>query len=59
MIKGDGSILGTNNEYGAGLGLRMVIKYVNGIGGTINAESIEKEGSTFTVRIPLKLQSSH
>ena len=59
LIKGDGSILGTNNEYGAGLGLRMVIKYVNGIGGTINAESIEKEGSTFTVRIPLKLQSSH
>jgi signal transduction histidine kinase len=55
LIKGDGSILGANNEYGADLGLRMV----NGIGGTINAESIEKEGSTFTVRIPLKLQSSH
>lgn len=54
--KGDGSILGTNNEYGAGLGLRMVIKYVNGIGGTIDAQSSETEGSTFTVSIPLKLE---
>jgi len=26
LIKGDGSILGANNEYGADLGLRMVIK---------------------------------
>jgi len=59
LIKGDESILGTNNEYGAGLGLRMVIKYVTGIGGTINAESVEKEGSTFTVSIPLKLKSAN
>ena len=56
IIKGDGSILGTNNEYGAGLGLRMVIKYVTGIGGTIDAESVEKEGSTFTLSVPLKLK---
>lgn len=55
MLTGDGSKLGTNNEYGAGLGLRMVVKYVHGIGGKIEAQSEEGKGTTFWVRIPCRL----
>ena len=50
-----GSTLGTNNEYGAGLGLRMVIKYVHSLKGIINAYSKEGEGTTFIISIPKSL----
>ena len=59
MTTGDGSQLGTNNEYGAGPGLRMVIKYVKGIGGTIEAESEEGKGTRFTITIPINLDRTH
>lgn len=52
-----GSTLGTNNEYGAGLGLRMVIKYVHSLNGVINAYSKEGEGTTFIVSLPKSLTS--
>ncbi len=51
-----GSTLGTNNEYGAGLGLRMVIKYINSLNGSINAFSKEGEGTEFIVTLPIKLK---
>jgi signal transduction histidine kinase len=56
LTTGDGSIVGTNNEYGVGLGLRMVIKYVKGIGGSITAESKENVGTTFVIAIPCLLE---
>lgn len=49
------STLGTNNEYGAGLGLRMVIKYITSLKGTINAYSKEGEGTEFIVTLPIEL----
>ena len=56
LTTGDGSTQGTNNEYGSGLGLRMVIKYVRSIGGTITAQSQEGKGTTFEVGIPVNLE---
>jgi len=55
LTTGDRSIMGTDNEYGAGLGLRMVIKYVRGIGGVIEADSEENKGTTFVISIPVQL----
>ncbi len=46
------SSLGTQNEKGFGLGLKMVKKYVEKNGGTIRVESIEGQGSTFHFTIP-------
>ncbi len=46
------SSLGTRNEKGFGLGLKMVKKYVEKNGGTIHVESIEGQGSTFHFTIP-------
>lgn len=38
---------------GSGLGLYMVKKIIENMGGTINFESAEKQGTTFTVTIPV------
>ncbi len=46
------SSLGTRNEKGFGLGLKMVKKYVEKNGGSIHVESIEGQGSTFHFTIP-------
>jgi len=46
------SSLGTQNEKGFGLGLKMVKKYIEKNGGTIHVESIEGQGSTFHFTIP-------
>lgn len=50
-----GSTMGTNNEYGAGLGLRMVIKYIHSLKGSISGYSKEGEGTEFIVTLPVKL----
>ena len=42
-------------EYGgAGLGLSLVLKLVEVMGGEVNVSSVEGEGSTFTVTLPLR-----
>ncbi|MEQ9187772.1 MAG: tetratricopeptide repeat-containing sensor histidine kinase [Cryomorphaceae bacterium] len=58
LTTGDGSTMGTKNEYGAGLGLRMVIRYIKSIGGSIKAESEKGKGTKFMVSIPLTLTST-
>ena len=44
---------GTSGEKGTGLGMPLIKRYVELHNGTITVESMEKIGSTFTVRIPL------
>ena len=47
---------GARTQYhGAGLGMAIVKKYVDMMGGTISVQSKKHEGSTFTVDIPLKI----
>lgn len=41
--------------HGAGLGMAIVKKYVDMMGGTISVQSKKHEGSTFTVDIPLEI----
>jgi two-component system aerobic respiration control sensor histidine kinase ArcB len=43
---------------GAGLGLFMVKKYVESLGGTITVDSMEGIGSSFIVMIPIEFQDS-
>ena len=47
---------GARTQYhGAGLGMAIVKKYVDMMGGTISVQSKKHEGTTFTVDIPLKM----
>ena len=41
--------------HGAGLGMAIVKKYVDMMGGTISVQSKKHEGTTFTVDIPLEI----
>jgi signal transduction histidine kinase len=45
-------------EEGTGLGLAIVRDLVNRLDGRITVESVEKEGTTFTVALPLARQAS-
>ncbi len=44
--------VGTNNEKGTGLGLKLVKKFVDKNGGRIDVESIEGQGTIFTITLP-------
>ncbi len=44
----------TKGESGHGYGLYLVSQSVNNLGGTITVESTLQEGTTFTVRLPVK-----
>lgn len=47
---------GARTQYhGAGLGMAIVKKYVDMMGGTISVQSKKHEGTTFTVDIPLEI----
>jgi len=46
--------IGTKGEKGTGLGMPLVKRYVDLHHGTITVESMERIGTTFTIRIPLK-----
>lgn len=46
--------LGTKGEKGTGLGMPLVKRYVDLHHGTVTVDSMEKIGTTFTIRIPLK-----
>ena len=47
---------GARTQYhGAGLGMAIVKKYVDMMGGTISVQSKKNEGTTFTVEVPLKI----
>jgi len=46
--------LGTKGEKGTGLGMPLVKRYVDLHHGSITVDSMEKIGTTFTIRIPLK-----
>ncbi|MEQ6119011.1 hybrid sensor histidine kinase/response regulator [Reichenbachiella sp. MALMAid0571] len=45
--------IGTQGEEGSGLGLLLCKEFAEANGGTIKVESIENQGSTFTVILPL------
>ena len=44
----------TNKKSGSGLGLFILKEAVTKMGGTVNLRSIEGEGTTFTVELPIK-----
>ncbi|MBQ8711692.1 MAG: hybrid sensor histidine kinase/response regulator [Prevotella sp.] len=45
---------GTGGEEGSGLGLQLCQDFARKIGGDVMVESVEGEGSTFSVMVPLK-----
>ncbi|MFP4065094.1 MAG: response regulator [Bacteroidales bacterium] len=51
--KGQLTTRGTSDEKGSGLGLLLVKNFVQKNNGSIEAESVVDEGSTFTVKFPL------
>lgn len=42
------------NFQGTGLGLNIVQRYLDIMGGTISFESVENQGTTFTIKLPLE-----
>ena len=44
----------TSNIQGTGLGLNIVQRYVELLGGTISFASFPEQGSTFTLRFPVR-----
>jgi signal transduction histidine kinase len=54
LLNGLGNIstLGTNNEKGAGLGLKLTQRFVERNGGSLRIETEKGKGSTFTFTLP-------
>ena len=48
--------VGTQGEEGSGLGLLLCKEFIEANGGTIKVESVENQGSTFTVSLPLSTE---
>lgn len=48
------SELGTNNEKGSGLGLKITKEFIELNGGTLTGTSTPNQGSTFTIKLPKK-----
>lgn len=47
---------GTNNEEGSGLGLQLCQEFAIRNGGNVEVESVEGEGSTFSILIPMLVE---
>ena len=52
----DRTTIGTEGEIGTGLGLDIVQDYIHLHSGTITVSSVESEGTTFTIHIPISLE---
>ena len=52
-LEGEGATYGTAGEKGLGLGLQLVKEFMDMNNGSISAQSVEDEGTTFLVRLPL------
>ena len=50
---------GTNNEEGSGLGLQLCQDFAEKNGGSVCVESVQREGSTFSVLVPLLAEESN
>ena len=48
---------GKSVQGGTGLGLTIVLHYIDLLGGTIEVQSIEKQGTTFTINLPITISS--
>jgi signal transduction histidine kinase len=48
---------GTNNKTGSGLGLKLVLEFSKKFNWDIQVKSIENEGTTFHIKIPIKVDS--
>ena len=44
---------GKNKQEGTGLGLAIVSRYTDVMGGTVEVQSVEKQGTTFTINLPV------
>lgn len=52
-LEGEGATYGTAGEKGLGLGLQLVKEFMDMNNGSIEARSVEGDGTTFLVRLPL------
>lgn len=52
-LNGEGATYGTAGEKGLGLGLQLVKEFMDMNNGSISAQSVEGQGTTFLVRLPL------
>lgn len=52
-IENKSTTLGTNNERGTGLGLVLCKDFIEKHGGSIQVQSVQNEGSRFTVTLPV------
>ncbi len=48
---------GRNKQEGTGLGLTIVSRYIDVLGGTVEVQSVEKQGTTFTINLPVTISA--